>query len=164
MSTRLAGLVVGILLAGSGALAAAQAPKAVEQAPIPTGSLRARTQIPAQVPARMPNLVGQTVESAQKDSQVRGLKLQLVPRNQPSRNQKAGVIVGHEPAAGGAVRAGMTVTVFVAVAEARDAGREPVPIPVLRVPLVEGMSVEQATDVLARRGLQIQPRPVLTTR
>ena len=165
MSQRLTALVIGILLAGSGTLAAAQTkPATTALTPAQIAALRA-AQIAAQ-PQRMPNLVGQTVQSAQQDSQVRGLKLQLVPRNQPTRNQKPGVIVGHEPAAGSAVRAGMTVTVFVAVAERNpvEVGRDPVPIPVLRVPLVEGMSVEQASDVLARRGLQIQPRTVLTTR
>ena len=165
MSTRPAGLVIGILLAVSGTLATAQTkPATVAQTPAQIAALRA-AQLAAQ-PQRMPNLVGQTLQSAQQDSQVRGLKLQLVPRSQPARNQKAGVIIGHEPQAGAAVRAGMTVTVFVAVAERDpiDIRRDPVPIPVLRVPLVEGMSVEQATDVLARRGLQIQPRTVLTTR
>ena len=165
MSTRLAGLVIGILLAASTLAAAQTKPATTAQTPAQIAALRA-AQLAAQ-PQRMPNLVGQTVQSAQQDSQVQRLKLQLVPRNQPTRNQKAGVIVGHEPAPGAAVRAGMTVTVFVAIAE-RDtssgAGRATVPIPVVRVPLVEGMSVEQATDVLARRGLQIQSRPVLTTR
>jgi beta-lactam-binding protein with PASTA domain len=165
MSTRLAGLVIGILLAASTLAAAQTKPAATALTPAQIAALRA-AQLAAQ-PQRMPNLVGQTVQSAQQDSQVRGLKLQLVPRNQPTRNQKPGVIVGHEPAAGAAVRAGMTVTVFVAVPErdtSPEAGRATVPIPVVRVPLVEGMTVEQATDVLARRGLQIQPRPLLTTR
>ena len=115
----------------------------------------------------MPNLVGLTFQAAQQDSRVQGLKLQLMPRGRPTKDAKPGVIIAHEPAANGAVRAGMTVTVFVAVAEPdapQNPGPGPVTIPVLRVPLVEGMSLEQATEVLVKRGLQIQPRAVVTTR
>src|SRR5687768_7614454 len=152
MSQRLTALVIGILLAVGGTLAAAQTkPATTALTPAQIAALRA-AQLAAQ-PQRMPNLVGQTFQAAQQDSRVRGLKLQLIPRERPTRNAKPGVIVGHEPAANGAVRAGMTVTVFVAVAEP-DAPRNPEPgavtIPVLRVPLVEGMSLDQATDVLAR--------------
>ena len=123
MHPRLTALVVvGILLAGSSATAAAQAPRTVEQAPTPAGTLRARTQIQVQ-PPRMPNLVGQSVQAARQDSRVVGLKLQLVARQQQTKDYKAGTIIGHEPAPNAPVKPGTSVTVFVAVEPPPDSGR-----------------------------------------
>jgi beta-lactam-binding protein with PASTA domain len=75
--------------------------------------------VPVQSPPppvlRMPDLVGQQFQSAQDDSRVLRLKLQLVAQSQPTPNERPGVILRHEPPADSPVRAGMPVTVFVAV-------------------------------------------------
>jgi beta-lactam-binding protein with PASTA domain len=165
MHPRLTALaIVGILLVGSCEGALAQAPRTVEQAPTPAGTLRARTQIQVQ-PARMPNLVGQSFQAAQQDSRVVGLKLRLVPRDRPTSDARPGVIIAQDPAANSTVRPGMTVTVLVAAAPPQ---RPPEPDrsnpPPVVVPRVVGLQSRDGATLLAKLTLDAQAQFTDTAR
>jgi beta-lactam-binding protein with PASTA domain len=160
MKTRFAALVTGLLIAWSMASPVAQAP--------PTTSAQTAARIEAlrraqqAAPSRMPSLIGQLFQSAQQDSRVLGLKLHLVPRERETSAQRPGVILDHEPAPNAAVRPGMTVTVFVAVAERQTPGRGTVTT--VDVPRLVGMEMRAGGALLSKLNLTAQTQFVETTR
>jgi beta-lactam-binding protein with PASTA domain len=106
-------------------------------------------------PQRMPNLVGQRFDSAPQDSRVVGLKLRLIPREQPTNSQRPGTIISHEPKPGDPVRPGSSVVAVVAVAPPQRR---------VEVPRVVGMRTGDGTNVLTRRTLNPEERYTNTTR
>jgi len=89
------------------------------------------------------SFVGMDINAAQTLATQRNVHLQQQPDS--SSQQAAGVITGQEPAAGGLVQPGQTVTVRVST------GPQLVP-----VPAVIGLNVLQATQVLRQAGFQVK--------
>src|SRR5687768_10235883 len=113
---------------------------------------------------RMPNLVGQLFDRAQQDSRVVGLKLRLIPREQPTSAQRPGTILGHEPAPGNQVRPGSSVVALVAVAESKPPDRDRGTATTVEVPRVVTMQAKDGASLLARRTLNTQAQYTDTSR
>ena len=103
----------------------------------------------------MPSLVGQTFQAAQQDSRVVGLKLRLIPREQPTSGQRPGIIIDQKPSPGDPVQPGASVVAVVAVAAPPER---------VEVPRVVTMQAKDGASLLARRTLNTQEQFTETAR
>ena len=94
----------------------------------------------------LPNFVGQPVQAAQGAAQSGGFQLnQVLDTNS---GQPQGTITGQSPAAGTPITPGEVVTVQVSSGP-----------PVVPIPSVQGLNVQQATAILQQAGFQVQVSP-----
>jgi eukaryotic-like serine/threonine-protein kinase len=91
----------------------------------------------------LPNFVGAQIAAAQIQAAQGGYQLNQV--GDTKSNQPQGTITGQSPAAGSPITAGEVVTVNVSQGP-----------PLVEVPDVQGMKVDQATSVLQAAGFQVQ--------
>lgn len=100
------------------------------------------------VPVAVPGVVGQNANDAARFLQDRGFATEL--RVETGSTAPAGQVLRQEPAPGSEVAPGSTVVLHVAE------GIQPV-----EVPDVKGMTLLQATQVLAQAGLAVTDEPVM---
>ncbi len=100
------------------------------------------------VPVAVPGVVGQNANDAARFLQDRGFATEL--RVETGSTAPAGQVLRQEPAPGSEVAPGSTVVLYVAE------GIQPV-----EVPDVKGMTLLQATQVLAQAGLAVTDEPVM---
>ena len=100
------------------------------------------------VPVAVPGVVGQNANDAARFLQDRGFATEL--RVETGSTAPAGQVLRQEPAPGSEVAPGSTVVLHVAE------GLQPV-----EVPDVKGMTLLQATQVLAQAGLAVTDEPVM---
>jgi serine/threonine-protein kinase len=91
----------------------------------------------------LPNFVGENVQTAQQWAQQNGVTLDQQPDN--NSQQSAGTVTGQQPAAGATFEQGQTISVNVST------GAQ-----LLNVPSPDGMSTQQATQLLQQAGFQVQ--------
>jgi eukaryotic-like serine/threonine-protein kinase len=91
----------------------------------------------------LPNFVGQQFPTAQAEAQQGGYQVQQ--QNDSNSNQPAGTIVSQSPAAGTPITQGEVVTVQVSTGP-----------PEVAIPSVQGLTVQQATQILQQAGFQVQ--------
>jgi beta-lactam-binding protein with PASTA domain/predicted Ser/Thr protein kinase len=91
----------------------------------------------------LPNFVGENVQTAQQWAQEHGVTLNQ--QQDHNSQQPAGTVTGQQPAAGGNFQQGGTVTVNVSTGPQE-----------VNVPSVNGMSVQQATQLLQQAGFQVK--------
>jgi len=91
----------------------------------------------------LPSFVGENVQAAQQWAQQNGVTLNQQPDN--NSQQTAGTVTGQQPAAGASFQQGQTITVTV------SAGPQEV-----NVPSPDGLSTQQATQLLQQAGFQVQ--------
>ena len=91
----------------------------------------------------LPDFIGENVQAAQQWAQQNGVTLNQQPDN--NSQQTAGTVTGQQPAAGASFQQGQTITVTV------SAGPQEV-----NVPSPDGLSTQQATQLLQQAGFQVQ--------
>jgi eukaryotic-like serine/threonine-protein kinase len=91
----------------------------------------------------LPDFVGMNIQAVQQWAQAHGVNLQQ--QQDQNSTQPQGTITGQQPAAGSLYQQGETVTVVVSAQPAQ-----------VSVPDTDGMSVQQATQVLQAAGFQVQ--------
>jgi serine/threonine-protein kinase len=91
----------------------------------------------------LPDFIGENVQAAQQWAQQNGVTLNQQPDN--NSQQPAGIVTGQQPAAGATFQQGQTITVNVST------GPQPV-----NVPSPDGLSTQQATQLLQQAGFQVQ--------
>jgi serine/threonine-protein kinase len=94
----------------------------------------------------LPNLVGQQIGAAQGAASAGGFQLQVVP--DAASTQPQGTITSQSPAPGTPITKGEVVTVHVSDGP-----------PLVPVPDVQGMKVDDATKVLQQAGFQVSVNP-----
>jgi eukaryotic-like serine/threonine-protein kinase len=91
----------------------------------------------------LPDFVGMNIQAVQQWAQAHGVNLQQ--QQDQNSTQPQGTITGQQPAPGSLDQQGETVTVVVSAQPAQ-----------ITVPDTDGMSVQQATQVLQAAGFQVQ--------
>ena len=91
----------------------------------------------------LPDFVGENVQTAQQWAQQNGVTLNQQPDN--TSQQASGIVTGQQPAAGATFQQGQTITVNVSTGPQE-----------VSVPSPDGMSTQQATQLLQQAGFQVQ--------
>jgi len=91
----------------------------------------------------LPDFVGENVQTAQQWAQQNGVTLNQQPDN--TSQQASGIVTGQEPAAGATFQQGQTITVNVSTGPQE-----------VSVPSPDGLSTQQATQLLQQAGFQVQ--------
>lgn len=147
---RATGFVVSQVFAASETVAANEV---ISQAPVGLAEMEQGDEIEitvssGAVPVAVPGVVGQNANDAARFLQDRGFATEL--RVETGSTAPAGQVLRQEPAPGSEVAPGSTVVLHVAE------GIQPV-----EVPDVKGMTLLQATQVLAQAGLAVTDEPVM---
>ncbi|MCY3861669.1 MAG: Stk1 family PASTA domain-containing Ser/Thr kinase [bacterium] len=147
---RAAGFVVSQIFEPSETV---EANEVISQAPAALGEMEQGGEIEitvssGAVPVAVPGVVGQNANDAARFLQDRGFATEL--RVETGSTAPAGQVLRQEPAPGSEVAPGSTVVLHVAE------GIQPV-----EVPDVKGMTLLQATQVLAQAGLAVIDEPVM---
>jgi len=91
----------------------------------------------------LPDFVGENVQTAQQWAQQNGVTLNQQPDN--TSQQASGIVTGQQPAAGATFQQGQTITVNVSTGPQE-----------VSVPSPDGLSTQQATQLLQQAGFQVQ--------
>ena len=91
----------------------------------------------------LPDFIGENVQTAQQWAQQNGVTLNQQPDN--NSQQPAGIVTGQQPSAGATFQQGQTITVTVSTGPQE-----------VTVPSPDGLSTQQATQLLQQAGFQVQ--------
>ena len=91
----------------------------------------------------VPDFIGENVQTAQQWAQQNGVTLNQQPDN--NSTQPSGIVTGQQPGAGASFQQGQTITVNVSTGPLEVA-----------VPSPDGLSTQQATQLLQQAGFQVQ--------
>jgi len=91
----------------------------------------------------LPDFIGENVQTAQQWAQQNGVTLNQ--QTDSNSQQTAGTVTGQQPAAGATFQQGQTITVNVSTGPQ-----------LVNVPSPDGMSTQQATQLLQQAGFQVQ--------